>query len=125
MRLLLDTRIYLWWLADDPLLPEVARHAIADRRSVVHVSAASLWEISLKASLGRVELDDVDLVEELGANGFVELPVGAGHAWLAERLPAHHDHPFDRMLVAQAMAEGLVLVSTNPALRSYEVQLLG
>jgi PIN domain nuclease of toxin-antitoxin system len=88
------------------------------------VSAASLWEISLKAALGRLEIGDADLVEELGANGFVELAVSARHAWLAERLPPHHGDSFDRMLVAQARAEGLVLVSTNPELAAYEVQLL-
>jgi PIN domain nuclease of toxin-antitoxin system len=92
---------------------------------VVHVSAASLWEISLKQALGRLEIDDADLVTELGADGFVELPVSARHAWLAERLPRHHDDPFDRMLVAQAQAEGLVLVSANPELAIYDVQLLG
>jgi PIN domain nuclease of toxin-antitoxin system len=110
---------------DDPLLPEDARHAIGDRRSVVHVSAASLWEISLKQALGRVKTGDVVLVGELATNGFVELPISAAHAWLAERLPPHHDDLFDRLLVAQAKAEDLVLVSKNPALSPYDVQLLG
>ena len=125
MRLLLDTHIYLWWLADDPLLPEVARLAIGDRRSVVHVSAASLWEISMKVALGRLEVGDTDLVEEIAANGFVELPVSASHATLAAALPPHHDDPFGRMLVAQAKAEGLTLATASPELAAYDVQRLG
>lgn len=124
MRLLLDTHIFLWWLTDDPLLPEAARLAIGDRRSVVHVSAVSLWEISIKLSLGRLDVGGADLVAEIAANGFVELPIAADHAWHAGRLPPLHDDLFDRLLVAQTESEGLMLVSSNPLLAQYNVPVL-
>jgi len=124
LRLLLDTHTYLWWLTDDPLLPEAARRTVGDRRSVVHVSAASLWEISLKQSLGRIDLDGADLVDEIAANGFVELSITAGHARLAANLPEHLDDPFERLLVAQARSEGLTLVSADHRLADHGVLLL-
>ena len=125
MRLLLDTHTYLWWLADDPLLPETARQAIGARRAVVHVSAASLWEISLKQSLGRLEISDgVDLVDEIEANGFVELPIRAAHARTAAGLSAPDGDPFLRLLIAQAKSEGLTLVSGRRELADYGVALL-
>jgi PIN domain nuclease of toxin-antitoxin system len=122
--LLLDTHVYLWWLADDASLSEEARRAIADSRSVVHVSAASLWEVSIKEALGRLELDGSDLAEEIVANGFIELPVSAAHARAAAHLPPHHEDPFDRMLVAQARLEGLTLVTVSNQLASYDVPRL-
>lgn len=124
MRLLLDTHVYLWWLADDANLSEEARLAIADTRSVVHVSAASLWEASIKEALGRLDLGGSDLAEEIAANGFVELPVTAIHASAAAHLPPHHEDPFDRMLVAQARLEGLTLVTSGERLSAYDVPLL-
>jgi PIN domain nuclease of toxin-antitoxin system len=124
VRLLLDTRVYLWWLADDASLSEEARRAIADSRSVVHVSAASLWEASIKEALGRLELEGSDLAEEIAANGFVELPVRAAHAHAAAHLPPHHEDPFDRMLVAQARLEGLTLVTASDLLAPYDVPRL-
>ena len=124
MRLLLDTHVYLLWLADDASLAEEARLAIADTRSVVHVSAASLWEASIKEALGRLDLGGSDLAEEIAANGFVELPVTAAHAGAAAHLPPHHADPFDRMLVAQARHEGLTLVTSDDRLSAYDVPLL-
>ena len=125
MRLLLDTHSYLWWLTDDPSLPEAARSAITGRRAVVHVSAASVWEISLKQSLDRVEIDAAaDLVGEIAANGFVELPISAGHARAAADLPESLDDPFLRLLVAQAQSEGLTLVSSRPGLADRGVIVL-
>jgi PIN domain nuclease of toxin-antitoxin system len=116
--------VYLWWLADDASLSEETRLAITDTRSVVHVSAASLWEVSIKEALGRLELGGADLAEEIGANGFIELPVSARHARAAAHLPPHHHNPFDRMLVAQARLEGLTLVTSSARLEPYEVPLL-
>jgi PIN domain nuclease of toxin-antitoxin system len=124
VRLLLDTFVYLWWLADDASLSEEARRAIADVRSVVHVSAASLWEASIKEALGRLELGGSDLTGEIAANGFIELPVSAAHARAAGHLPLHHSDPFDRMLVAQARLEGLTLVTSGDRLALYDVPLL-
>ena len=125
MRLLLDTHSFLWWLTDDPSLPEPARRAIADRRAVVHVSAASLWELSLKQSLERVKIDAAaDLVAEIDANGFVELPISAAQARTAGELPEVLDDPFLRLLVAQAQVEGLTLVSRRSGLAEHGVALL-
>lgn len=124
MRLLLDTHALLWWLADDPKLGRAAREAIADPDAIVHVSAASLWEIAIKANLGKLDLGGADLAVEVPANGFVELPIGARHALAAGALPRHHDDPFDRMLVAQAQLEDLVVVSRDPTFPRYGVSVL-
>lgn len=124
MRLLLDTHAFLWWLADHRSLSAAARAAIADPSALVFVSAASVWEISIKASLGRLDLGGADPSEAIPACGFLDLPVTSAHAWTAGRLPAHHDDPFDRMLVAQALAEGLTCVTRDPEIASYGVQNL-
>jgi PIN domain nuclease of toxin-antitoxin system len=124
MKLLLDSHAFLWWLAEDPKLQTGARQAVADPSSVVHVSAASVWELSIKASLGKLDLDGADLVEEIAANDFVELPILARHALAAATLPRHHDDPFDRMLIAQAQVEGLTIVTRDSAFRFYGAALL-
>ena len=123
MRLLLDSHAYLWWLADDARLTERARTAIADSRSIVHVSAATIWELAIKAALGRIDTGGADITEEIAANGFVELPISARHAAQAGGLPRHHDNPFDRMLIAQALSEELTLITRDPAFRAYEVAI--
>lgn len=124
MKLLLDSHAYLWWLADDPRLPPVARAAIADPANVVLVSAVTLWAIEIKRSLGRLDAGEHDLVAEIEANRFSELGVTARHAEAAARLPRHHDDPFDRMLVAQSRLEGLVCVTRDPAFQAYGVPSL-
>lgn len=125
MRLLLDTHIFLWWLLDSPRLPDDAADLISRPSSVVCVSAASIWEVSIKSALGRLDLGGVDLVAEVDANGFSELGVSGAHGWSAGRLPLHHRDPFDRLLVAQARHEQLVLVSDDEVLARYDVALLG
>jgi PIN domain nuclease of toxin-antitoxin system len=124
MRLLLDTHVFLWWLRDDRKLSTDARGAITDSRSVVHVSAATVWEASIKEQLGRLDAGGADLVEEITANGFVELPIAARHARRSASLPLHHRDPFDRMLVAQAELESLTLVTHDRPLTCYGVRLL-
>lgn len=124
MRLLLDTHAFLWWLTDDRRLGAKAREAIADPGSMVHVSAASCWEMAIKASLGRLSLGRSDLATEIPANGFVELPITARHALRAGGLPKHHEDPFDRMLVGQALLEELVLVTHDRALARYGLSIL-
>ena len=119
MRLLLDSHAYLWWLADDPRLGPTAREAIADPESLVHVSAATIWEISIKAALGKIDLAGADLVASIGANGFLELPITGEHGRVAGSLPGHHNDPFDRMLLAQCLIEGLRLVTIDRALTSH------
>lgn len=124
MKLLLDSHAFLWWLVEDPKLTADARQAIADPASIVHVSAATVWELSIKATLGKLDLGGSDLVEEIEANGFVELPMTARHSLVAGTLPRHHEDPFDRMLIAQARIEGLTIVTREPAFRAYDVALL-
>lgn len=124
MKLLLDSHAYLWWLADDPRLSPAARAAVADPANLVLVSAATIWEIEIKRSLGRLDAGDQDLVAEIQANRFDELPVAARHAEAAARLPRHHEDPFDRMLVAQSQVEGLVCVTRDSAFEAYGVARL-
>ncbi len=124
MKLLLDSHAFLWWLAEDPKLSAEARQAIADPASIVHVSAATVWELSIKAVLGKLDLDGADLVEEIHENDFVELPMTARHSVAAATLPRHHEDPFDRMLIAQAQIEGLTIVTRDSAFRDYGIALV-
>ena len=124
MKLLLDSHAFLWWLADDPALSSSARGAVADPSNLVLVSAATIWEIEIKRRLGRLEAGEADLVAEIEANRFSELPVTARHAEAAAGLPQHHGDPFDRMLIAQSQLEGLVCVTRDTAFEAYGVPLL-
>ena len=122
-RLLLDTHVLLWWLADAPSLGQHTRQILADARHEVHVSAASGWEISIKKALGKLEAPD-DLETIIEEEGFQLLPISFFHGEQAGALPPHHADPFDRMLVAQAQAEGLVLVTADTAIPRYGVRTL-
>lgn len=126
MRLLLDTHVFLWWIGDDPRLSLPAREAITAADNVVFLSVASAWEISVKARLGKLTLPcDVEsfLPDQIQRNAISILPIGLAHALLVSRLPIHHRDPFDRMLVAQAQAEKLTLVTADAAIRQYDVKL--
>ena len=118
MRLLLDTQIYLWFLADSARLSKVAKQEI-QHADDVFVSAASIWEASIKAALGKLTVDPSKLVEGILASGFTEMPILAAHGVLASALPPHHRDPFDRMLVAQAMAEPAHLLTADSTLGQY------
>lgn len=122
MRLLLDTHVVLWWLADRRLTDD-ARGAIADPANLVAISAASAWEMSIKKALGKLHAPD-DLSAQLASSGFTELPISIEHVTLAESLPRYHDDPFDRMLVAQASIEELTLVTRDERLAEYDVRTL-
>jgi PIN domain nuclease of toxin-antitoxin system len=121
--LLLDTHILLWWLADDPRLPRPAAAAIADRETLVVVSAASAWEISIKKAAGRLDAPD-DLLDAIEANDFDALSITPAHALAAGALPAHHADPFDRMLIAQARAERFTIVTLDGRFSAYDVEVL-
>ena len=123
MRLLLDTDIVLWWLSDNPLLPAAARGAISSPDNEVMVSAAAIWEIAIKKAVGRLEAPD-DLLEVLTTSDFETLEITASHALLAGGLAPHHSDPFDRMMIAQARAENLTLVSVDERFPHYDVELL-
>ena len=120
MRYLADTHVFLWWLNDDPKLRSGVRKVLGDPTSAVHVSAASIWEIAIKVRIGKLDFDG-DPVREIGANGFLDLPMTASHAYAAGSLPCHHEDPFDRMLIAQAQLEQLVLLSYDASFEPYDV----
>jgi PIN domain nuclease of toxin-antitoxin system len=118
LRILLDTHILLWWLESSPSLPAEARETICDPQNTVFVSAVSLWEIWLKQSLGKLRLP-VDFTGRLAAESFESLSLTASQTRQVSFLPWHHRDPFDRMLVAQAMVEKLILLTADEALASY------
>lgn len=118
MRILLDTHIYLWWLQDSPRLSAAARQQI-QTATEVYVSSASLWECSIKIGLGKLQADIGELVAQIEASGFIELPVFARHTLVLAKLPEHHRDPFDRLLVAQALAEPLRLLTAEQQLSAY------
>lgn len=122
MRLLLDTHVLLWWLSAGRLSPK-ASAAISSAASDVCVSTASVWEMSIKAALGKLGVPD-DLGAQLAHHQFEVLPVALSHAVAVRTLPAHHADPFDRMLVAQAQIEDLTIVTRDADIRRYGVAVL-
>ena len=122
-RLLLDTHAFLWWLADAPQLGELARKAIGDERNDVFVSAATGWEVAIKRAAGKLQAPD-NLDAMVDDSGFSHLPITFFHGEQAGALPMYHRDPFDRMLIAQAQAEGLVIVTKNPNIPRYGVRTL-
>jgi PIN domain nuclease of toxin-antitoxin system len=114
LRILLETHILLWWLEASPSLSAEATEMICDPQNTVFVSAFSLWEIWLKQSLGKLRLP-VDFTERLAAESFESLPLIASQTQQVSLLPWHHRDPFDRMLVAQALVEKLVLLTADEA----------
>jgi PIN domain nuclease of toxin-antitoxin system len=120
VKLLLDTHIYLWWLADPLQLADEARIAIANPRNFVFVSAASIIEIAIKQTSRKLRASEPPEAM-LEACCFRELPLMIAHASALRGLPAVHKDPFDRLLVAQALAEGLTLITRDPVLKQYAV----
>jgi PIN domain nuclease of toxin-antitoxin system len=124
MRLLLDTHVALWWCVDDARLSHGAREAIADAERVF-VSAASAWEIAIKAAIGRLKLNlKAPFATLIADSGFDELDVTFQHAAATGKLPRHHADPFDRLLIAQALTESLTIVSHDRQLQAYQVSAL-
>jgi PIN domain nuclease of toxin-antitoxin system len=124
---LLDTHALLWWLLGDTSLSVSARDAIDDMRNDIFVSAASAWEIATKVRIGKLPAAAViaaDLAATVEAQGFVPLPVSFAHGQIAGALPGPHRDPFDRMLVAQAIADEMVLVSNEQRFDAYGVRRL-
>lgn len=121
-RLLLDTHVFLWWRGEPSRLAPSVRDRIATA-DIVFVSAVTAWEAAIKVSLGRLELPDTIEAGVL-ASGFEKLLITFSHAERVAGLPPHHRDLFDRMLVAQAQAEGLTLVTHDGLLEPYEVEIL-
>ena len=127
MRLLLDTHAFLWWLAGDRSLPKSARAAVGADDSTVFVSAASSWEIATKFRIGKLPGAQVivhDIAGAVASQAFSTLPITVVHAQRAGLLPGAHRDPFDRMLAAQAQAEGLTIVSNDRIFDEYGVSRL-
>jgi PIN domain nuclease of toxin-antitoxin system len=123
LKLLLDTHAALWFLSGDDQLSANARRHLTDPSNRVLLSAAVVWEIAIKKALGKLTVPDEYLALLLNA-GVGALAVNVEHAAAVERLPPHHRDPFDRMLVAQSIAEGAALVTRDDALRRYDVTLV-
>lgn len=123
MNLLLDTHVLLWAVDTPERLDHRARDAIRDPRNRVVASSASAWEISIKTALGKLRFDG-DLTAVLNAVGFDPLAIDVEHALAAGALPPVHRDPFDRMLVAQARAEGLTVVTRDDVFDGYDVPTL-
>lgn len=121
MKLLLDTHLLLWAAENAPRMPEAARELIADQGNEMYFSAASLWEIAIKQGLGRpdFEVDARVLRRGLIDNGYLELPILSEHAVAIEGLPAIHKDPFDRLLIVQAMVEGITLLTNDAVVARY------
>jgi PIN domain nuclease of toxin-antitoxin system len=127
LRLLLDTHAFIWWLAGDAALSPVARDAIGDRDNEIFVSAASAWEIATKHRIGKLDQAAflaADIVGAASQQGFQELPITLRHGQIAGSLPGPRRDPFDRMLVAQSIAEAMPLVSQEKIFVQYGIQLL-
>jgi PIN domain nuclease of toxin-antitoxin system len=118
MKLLLDTHLVLWAMQDSKQLSTAARKQIRAAEAN-YVSAASLWEIAIKASLGKLAIDTEMLAEQLDVAGFQPLPITWQHTVQVRKLPMHHRDPFDRMLVAQAVSEPLRLLTHDESLCVY------
>ncbi len=127
MRALLDTHILLWWGLDDPHLTPSIRSFVADGANQLYWSAASSWEVAIKYAAGRLRLPELPeqfILTRLARYRVQSLPILDTHAFCAGQLPNHHRDPFDRVLVAQGLVEGLAIVSSDGLLRSYGVQII-
>jgi len=124
LKILLDTHALLWWLADDPQLSSHALNIIANPANQVLVSTVSGWEMSIKKTLGKLDVDFNVLQLEIEKNAFTMLQISFQHGVAAGALPLHHRDPFDRMLIAQAQTESLHLVSIDSRFSDYDVDLI-
>ncbi len=122
-RILLDTHALIWWMCGDKKLGHDAKEQIATVENTIYISAATVWEMSIKQQMGKLTVpDDIEsLIEELGFNA---LPISLFHGQQAGRLPMHHRDPFDRMLIAQAQAEGLQILTKDEYFPDYSVRLI-
>jgi PIN domain nuclease of toxin-antitoxin system len=120
---LLDSHVLIWALLGDDRLPVHIRKILIDPVVDVWVSASTVWELHIKNSLGKLELDE-ELIPQIERSGFKSLSITFEHAKCAGLLPKYHSDPFDRMLIAQAMLEGLKLITADKHFRSYDVPLL-
>jgi PIN domain nuclease of toxin-antitoxin system len=127
MRVLLDSHTLLWWLTGDPRLSRRAIEVIEQTANSVSVSAASIWEIAIKAAKGKLRLPpgtEDRIRDEMMSAGFAELPVTWDHAFEVRTLNGHHLDPFDRLLIVQSRMAGLTIVTNDKVLRRYQIDCL-
>jgi PIN domain nuclease of toxin-antitoxin system len=122
LRLLVDSQALLWFVLGDSSRISAAMRARIEEEEVL-VSIASLWEIAIKSALGKLDTPK-DLPERVQELGFELLPISVEHAWRVKELPLHHRDPFDRLLIAQAQAESLPIVTSDPAFTDYDVTVV-
>ena len=116
--MLLDSHVLLWWFQGNKKLSLAARTSIGTA-STIFVSSVAIWEIGIKVSIGKLDVDMVDLLDDVARSGFIELPISHRHAAKVRELPHLHRDPFDRMLIAQAMCESMRLMSADALLARY------
>jgi PIN domain nuclease of toxin-antitoxin system len=124
---LLDTGVWLWSIGQVARLNQAARETLSDPQHELYFSAASVWEIAIKASLGKLQFPEslrALIPRETARQGLRPLPVNHHHALVVYELPIHHGDPFDRLLVAQARTEGLTLITADRDLRNYQVPMV-
>jgi PIN domain nuclease of toxin-antitoxin system len=127
LRLLLDTHAFYWWDRGDPALSVLAQTAIADSQNEKYVSAITAWELIAKFRSGKQpEFAGIaaDVAAVVAAHGFIQLPITIGHAQVASDLPSHHKDPMDRLLIGQAIAGDMTIVTADRIFASYSVKLL-
>lgn len=128
MKVLLDTHAFLWWLAEDSKLSARARRIIGSDTNELFLSAASVWEIAIKASLSRLNLGienpETVVTQGMAAYGIRSLQIELHHALRTYSLPHHHNDPFDRMLIAQSIVEEMSLLSADPKFRGYGIRVI-
>ena len=123
MNYLLDTHTLLWWLNNDPKLSTSAKTVIANSENIIFVSAVSAWEISIKKTIGKLSAPD-NLEEAIAVNCFEPLLINIEHGLKAGSLPSYHNDPFDRMLIAQAMIENLIIITRDAQFTQYGVNII-
>ena len=119
MNILLDTHVLLWWLTDDQRLNKKARQAIESETHLVYVSSASIWEIAIKKSIGKLKTKE-NIADHVNLNDFEPLPITLDHTSAVETLAHHHQDPFDRMLIAQAIIENLQIITHDQHFQLYK-----
>ena len=127
MRALLDTHAFLWWVADDDRLSDTAKATIGDGENIIVVSASVAWELVIKFGSGRLKLPGrpgLYIPDRIARNGFEVLPIQFAHTLYLETLPRHHGDPFDRILIAQSLVEGIPILTADPIFARYGVEVI-
>lgn len=124
MKLLLDTHILLWWLDDDKKLSEYGRQLIQNPDNDVFVSHVSLWEIQVKNMSGKLNAHVETIIQQLPVNNFQQFPIHTDHILFLAKLPPHHQDPFDRMLVSQALSEPFHLITHDKNVSLYSESII-